>query len=66
MPARLGADQPRAAQQAQVARDRGAADRQRVGQRLDRALAVAQPLEDRAAVRVGQGLEDAVLHAHRW
>jgi hypothetical protein len=55
----LGAvgDESRLLEEPQVPRDGGAADRQRVGQLLDRAVAAREELDDRAAVRVAERVE---------
>jgi len=44
-------------QQAQVARHRGTADRELVGQLTHRPIARAEQLDDRPAVRVAEGIE---------
>ena len=54
---RLLDDEPGLLQQAEVARDRGAADRQRVGDLADRPAAGAEQLDDGPPVGVAQRLE---------
>jgi hypothetical protein len=59
-PRSLGAvgDEARLLEQAQVPGDRRAADRQRVGELLDGAVAaVREQLDDRAAMRVAERVE---------
>jgi hypothetical protein len=53
-------DQPGALEHLQVTRDRGQADRERLGQLVDRRLAVREPGEDRAARGIGEGGEREV------
>lgn len=48
-------------EQAQMARDRGAADRQCVGELLDRAVTGAQQLEDRAPLGVAERVEGVAV-----
>jgi hypothetical protein len=50
-------DQPGVLEQPQVARDGGAADRQRVGELADRAVTLLEQLDDRAAVGVAERVE---------
>ncbi len=65
--ARLGHHEARVGQQAQVARDRRARDRQLVGDLAHRALAAVQQLDDRAPVRIAEGAEGIAggLHARQ-
>jgi hypothetical protein len=49
--------QPGLLEQAQVPRDGGPADRQRLGQLADRPVAGVQQLDDRPAVRIPEGVE---------
>jgi hypothetical protein len=55
----LGAigDQAGVLEQLQMPRDRGAADRQLVGELANGAIAGAQQLDDRPPVRVAEGVE---------
>ena len=67
-PARaLGAvrDQAGVLEQPQVARDGRAADRQRVGELADRAVALAQQLDDRPPVRVAERVERVAEQVQR-
>jgi hypothetical protein len=58
-PRPLGAvgDEAGVLEQAEMAGDRGAADRQRVGDLPDRSVAGGEQLDDRAAVRVAERVE---------
>lgn len=51
----------RSVQHSQVARDGGTADRQLVGNLLDRSRASREQLDDRTAVRVAKGIEGIPL-----
>ena len=56
----LGPDQPAALEHLQVLMDGGQGDRKRRGQLADRGRPPGEPLDDRAAGRVGEGLEHEV------
>lgn len=53
----LVGNQPSLVQQPKVPRDRGAADRERIGDLLDRAGTLSQHFDDRTAVGIAEGVE---------